>query len=107
MRAAWALCVIFTLALSGCAEITPPRPGEILESPFGKGPLHLGMTKDEVRSLWGEPTSIETKDPDRWGTSRESWTYEAQFQSLPVDVGYASKTKHLEFDGENLVSFGD
>ena len=64
------------------------------------------MTKDEVRAVWGEPDTIEDKGADKWGSRRELWVYEARLSgAVPVDVGYAAKTKHLEFDGENLVSF--
>jgi hypothetical protein len=101
-----ALFLAAGLLVGGCAEIAPPSPGEVLESPFGKGPLRIGMSRDEVRDLWGEPDQIDEKEPDRWGTSRQTWTYEAKFPgAVPVDVGYASKTKILEFEGENLVAF--
>lgn len=93
--------------LAGCAEITPPTPGEILESPLGKSPLRLGMTQDEVRALWGEPNTIDASEPDNWGTVRETWTYEARFPGSPVNVGYAAKTRRLEFTGPNLVAFDD
>ncbi len=78
------------LALSGCAGMATPSSNDALESPFGKGPLRLGMTKDEVRALWGEPGSIEAGEPDRWGSVRETWIYESQHRLL--------------FDGQNLVS---
>lgn len=95
------------ILVSACAEITPPTPQEVLESPFGKGPLRVGMTKDEVRETWGEPDRITAGEPDRWGSSRETWIYEGRFPGVPVDVGYASRSKNLIFDGENLVSFHD
>ena len=100
------LLVPLALVLGGCAEITPPTPQEVLESPFGKGPLRLGMTKDEVRSIWGDPDTIEKKSEDQWGAVRELWTYEAKLQGIvPINVGYASKSKYLEFEGNNLVTF--
>ena len=92
----------------GCAEITPPTPQEVLESPFGTGPLRVGMTKDEVREIWGEPDYMEAQGEDEWGEKRELWTYEAKFPGLiPADVGYASRTKRLEFAGEILVVIHD
>lgn len=105
LAAVFAAASLFFFA--GCAEINPPNPKEVLESPFGKGPLRIGMTQTEVRELWGEPDGIETHDPDRWGGVKETWTYEGRFPGMPVDVGYTSKTKVLEFDGQNLVSFRD
>lgn len=109
MKKTLSIFLILTCAvLAGCAEISPPSPQEVLESPFGKGPLRIGMTQEEVREIWGEPDAIEEKGTDRWGTAKEIWIYEAKFPgTIPVDVGYASKNKYLEFDGENLISFHD
>ncbi len=106
-RLAPCLALILATGLAGCAEIAPPTPGQILESPLGKSPLRLGMTQDEVRELWGEPDSVERSEPDKWGTERQTWTYEARFPGSPVNVGYASKTKRLEFQGRNLVTLDE
>ncbi len=95
-------------ALLGCAEIQSPTPQEILENPLGKGPLRVGMTREEVRELWGTPSQINKQPSDSLGTSHEEWVYEARFpDALPADVGYATKNKYLLFDGENLVRFHD
>ena len=104
LRSALAL---IALLLSACAEIAPPTPGEILESPFGKGPLRIGMSKDEVRDVWGEPDTVTAKEPDKWGSVRETWIYEGRLPGAPINAGYTSKTKVLEFDGASLVSFHD
>jgi len=91
--------------LPGCAEITPPTPTELFESPLGKGQLRIGMIKNEVRDLWGEPDQIEELEPGQWGSSRQIWVYEARFPGLSgIDVGYASRTKRLQFENDNLVS---
>ena len=111
MKHAWlgiSVGLIAVLLAAGCAEINPPTVGEILESPLGKGPLRLGMTQDEVRSLWGEPDTIENKGADSWGTVKEVWVYEAKYPGLvPFDVGHATKPKYLEFSGEYLTSHHD
>lgn|GEM_PF-3251374 len=49
--------------------------------------LKTGMTKEQVRMSWGEPTFI-SKVPD----SRERWSYEWQYQK-----------KYLYFENDNLV----
>jgi hypothetical protein len=105
---AWGLLLIVPFSMIACAEITPPTPQEILASPFGKGPLRLGMSKDEIRDIWGEPSSIDNEGQDQFGIIKEVWIYQGKYPGLvPVDVGYASKTKYLEFQGESLVNFHD
>lgn len=97
------------ILLLGCAEIKPPSPGEVLKKPFGPGLLKTGMTKEQVRSLYGEPDVIIPGEPspDILGTAREEWIYKALYSKLPVGAGYLSTTKHLFFDGENLTSWRD
>jgi len=107
MRAATLLVATAVLSLCGCAEIAPPHPNTILKSPFGDGPLRVGMTKTEVRELWGEPSSIHVGDSDRWGSTRDTWVYEASFKDIPINVGYASRSRTLEFSGESLAAFHD
>ncbi len=101
------ILVGIAVGLAGCAEITPPTPQEILESPLGKSPLRIGMTQDEVREMWGEPDSIETGETDRWGSTRQTWTYQARVPGSPINVGYAARTRRLEFAGPNLVAFDE
>ena len=97
--------VFAVLILAGCAEIQPPGPTEILQSPLGKGALQIGMSKHEVRDLWGEPDRIEELERGRWDSSRQIWVYEARFPALDqIDVGYASRTKRLLFEDDTLVS---
>ena len=40
---------------------------------------------------------------DELGNPKEEWIYQARFPGVPVDYGYVSKTKHLFFEGENLI----
>ncbi len=109
MRSAvWALFLLPFLFVLGCAEITPPTVQEVIESPFGKGPLRLGMSKEEVRAIWGEPDSVEEMGQDQWGTVKQTWVYEAKYAGVvPFDVGHASKTKYLIFSGDYLTAFHD
>ncbi len=99
------MLVIFQIV--GCAgieEITP-APQEILKRPLGTDSVKVGMTKDEVRSLWGEPDQINyVKNENRWAGEREEWVYKGKYETLPVDAGYLFKTKKLYFDGENLTN---
>ena len=103
-----AVFLLLPILFFGCAGIEPPSPREILENPLGKGPLRIGMTREEVRSLWGNPDQVNKQNSDSLGSFKEEWVYEARYPgALPADVGYVSKSKYLVFDGENLVSFRD
>lgn len=100
------ILILLSFIISGCAEIEPPSPEEILRHPLGKGPLSIGMVKEEVVSIWGEPDVINQEDGiSRTGTVKEEWVYHARYSNIPLDAGYLSKTRHLNFDGNNLVRF--
>ena len=50
------LMLALLASLSGCAEIHPfETPSEVLKHPLGTDPIRLGMTKEEVKGLWGQP----------------------------------------------------
>ena len=91
--------------LIGCAEITPPTPKEIIDHPLGTGPLRIGMTKEKIKFLWGNPDAIKVLKVDAQGMVKEEWIYHARYPNFPVKAGYFSVTQHLTFDGDNLVEF--
>ncbi len=91
--------------LSGCAEIKPPGPEEIMRQPLGESPLRVGMTKEKVKSLWGEPDIVRVLGADAQGTVKEEWIYRGRYPNLPINVDFLSETQHLLFDGDHLVRF--
>ena len=98
------LVSVFLISLAGCADITPPTPGYILQRPIGTDSVKIGMTKDRVKELWGDPDQVNyVEDKKMWGGLREEWVYVAR-SGLPVDAGYLSRTKKLYFDGDNLTN---
>jgi len=98
------LIPVLLLFLAGCADLTIPSPNYIIERPIGTSSVKIGMTKDKVRDLWGDPDQInDVEDKTMWGGARVEWVYRAR-TDLPVDAGYLSKTKKLYFDGENLTN---
>ena len=104
------LAVVFLIIfLCGCAEIQPfEAPGEVLKHPLGTDPIHLGMTKEQVKGLWGSPDQINKLGlADQWGTPKEEWVYKARYSKIPIDKGYLYRTKYLYFEGDILTSFGD
>lgn len=99
------LCVASLLPLAaGCSTLAIPNPEDIIKKPLGTESVRIGMTKDEVASLWGKPNQITTaENKEKWSSPREVWIYTAHYASIPVDAGYLSKTQKLYFDGENLT----
>ncbi len=104
---------LFSLAvvlvfLCGCSAITVPNPEDVISHPLGTESIKIGMSKQQVESLWGKPDDIRmVEDKEKWKSPREVWTYRAQYGAIPVDAGYLSKTKKLYFDGDNLTEIGD
>jgi len=98
------LAVIFC----GCSAIDVPNPDDVIRHPLGTESIKLGMTRQRVESLWGKPSEIKmVENKEKWKGSREVWIYRSQYNAIPVDAGYLSKTKKLYFDGENLTEISD
>ncbi|MDD5495555.1 MAG: hypothetical protein PHP46_00465 [Candidatus Omnitrophica bacterium] len=102
------LLLTLAIMLTGCAGIEPPTTDEVMKEPLGKGSLRVGMSKEQVISIWGKPDEIQTnmEDKKRWKGTREVWIYHAQLAAIPVDADYLSQTKKLYFDGNNLTNIG-
>ncbi|MFA6609384.1 MAG: hypothetical protein WCT15_00850 [Candidatus Omnitrophota bacterium] len=101
------IAVAAIAALAGCAGIEAPTPDDMIRQPLGKSSLKVGMSKQQVESLWGKPDEVRmVDDKEKWQGSREMWVYYAQYGVVPVDVDYLSKTKRLYFDGDNLTNIG-
>ena len=98
-----AFSVISILVVSGCAEIEPPNPGILLQHPLGTDPITVGMTKQGVIRVWGNPDFITRTGSNELGAICEEWVYRAHYPSLPVNVGYLHKTKYLYFEGNVLI----
>lgn len=101
--------LVLLICAGGCAEFNIfEAPAEVLKHPLGTDPLRVGMTKDEVVSIWGKPDQINMlKSGDEWATPREEWVYIGRYSKIPIDRSYFFKTKYLIFDGNNLVCFGN
>lgn len=99
------LLCIFLLVFTGCAEMTPPHPVDILTHPLGKGFLKAGMDKKEILTKWGEPDEVIKGETGMFGMSKETWIYRARIKDIPIGVGYLTKTYYLYFDGDTLIRF--
>lgn len=106
IRRCW-LKMVFLLCLVGflgsCAEIEPPSPRDIIRQPLGESPMRIGMTKEEVLSIWGEPDSIDILESGSLGMIQEEWIYRGRYPDLPINVDYLSESQHLIFDGKHLI----
>jgi len=104
------VCLALAIITAGCAVLEPVKPEEVLKHPLGTPhALRRGMSKEQVRDMWGEPDSITSpeKVTDLTSTAAEVWVYHARYSKLPLDAGYFSKTRTLTFDGDNLVGWED
>ncbi len=113
------LLIITFLFICGCANnqtfniagIEPLQiPKDVGDNPLGTTALRIGMTKDEVKSLWGQPDFINPipSTDDASGSIKEEWVYRAKkYSPIPVDVEYLSNNKHLFFDGPNLTKIAE
>lgn len=89
---------------AGCGDTYIPSAREALEKPLGTGPeFTLGSTKDKVLDSWGPPDMVLKHGMDEIGNVKEEWIYHGRMQSLPIDVEYVSRDKHLFFEGDNMV----
>lgn len=100
--------LLLAFFLSGCSVISVANPAEVVKHPLGTESIKIGMTKQEVESLWGKPDDVKfVEDKEKWKGTREVWVYRAQYGAIPVDAGYLSRNKNLFFDGENLTDISD
>ncbi len=107
VKGALSLAVVLAagaVLLFGCSEIKAPTANEALSHPFGtQAPFPRGTRKARVLQVWGDPAGIIPHGVDELGNVREEWIYKGWLPGLPIDYEYVSRTKHLFFDGENLV----
>lgn len=99
---------LLILGIVGCAGTMPSNPDKPTSHPVGFGPIEIGMTKDEIKSLWGEPDMVRNvgESNDMGPTQKEEWIYYSRVSQLPiVNYGYLAKTLHLYFDGKNLTAY--
>ena len=109
MRKIIVYAAILTLAsIYGCSAIQVPDAEDVISHPLGTESIKIGMSKQQVESVWGKPNDIRmVENKEKWQGGREVWIYRAQYGSIPVDAGYLSKTKKLYFDGNNLTEIGE
>jgi len=107
MKAIIISIMVLAVSLTGCAIFQPIQPEKALTNPLGTDSLKIGMTKEQVKSLLGEPDTViplgRTKDV--LSTEREEWVYQGRYSDLPLGADYFGKTMHLIFDGNNLTSY--
>ncbi|MBD3425943.1 MAG: hypothetical protein GF409_01775 [Candidatus Omnitrophica bacterium] len=96
--------VLVCFMLAGCSGIESPNTDEFLKQPLGNGGLELGMTKDHVEDMYGEPNGKRMVKSGEWKEPREEWFYKATVSALPMNAGYLSDDLYLYFDGDNLTN---
>jgi len=99
--------IIILFSLTGCAIFQPIKHQEALTHPLGTDSLKIGMTKEQVKSLLGEPDVINplARSNDLLNSEREEWIYNSRYPNQPLNADYFGKSMYLIFDGNNLTSY--
>ncbi|MDD4012710.1 MAG: hypothetical protein PHW14_00755 [Candidatus Omnitrophica bacterium] len=80
-----------------------PRTNNLIR---GANAFKIGMTKSEIRSVYGEPDAVRTVVAHEWGGDREEWSYSGK-TPLSVSAGYLGSDTYLYFDGNILTNISD
>jgi len=74
---------------------------------LGTDSLKIGMTKEQVKSIVGDPDTIIPleRTKDMLSTAREEWVYNGRYTNVPLKADYFGKSMHLIFDGDNLTDY--
>jgi len=99
------LCLILAVYVIGCAGIEVPSPQEVLPPWTDGANVHLGESKDSVRSKWGEPDEIRYLGADEVGLHKEEWIYRDRYPEIPVE-GILFRGSRLTFTGDSLTAYG-
>ena len=92
------------LMSQGCSEMQVPTARQAMTHPFGTGDAFTrGTSKAEILEAWGPPDHVIPQGVDELGNVREEWIYRGRVETLPIDYEYVSRTKHLFFEGNNMV----
>ena len=104
MKRIYPILVISALVIAGCSGMEAPTPKDIIKNPIGPNAVKVGMSKQEVASIYGEPNSKRTVSSTDWGGEREEWFYHGRMSGLPVGADYLANDLYLYFDGDNLTN---
>ena len=100
--------ILFMLivTVAGCAGVGMPTVERLVPPWSGASPLHLGDSKDYVRSQWGDPESINKTGVDEVGLSIEEWVYVGQkLPVIEIEPKMLVKGKNLIFTGNALTGY--
>jgi hypothetical protein len=98
------ITILLCLNLISCAEISPPRPVDVLRNPLGTDNLQKGMSKEEIVQIWGQPNAVNRLEKaSAFSEAKEEWIYNARYPAVRVNANYLSKTRHLYFEGDTLI----
>ncbi|MGB2630154.1 MAG: hypothetical protein WBD24_03845 [Candidatus Omnitrophota bacterium] len=101
------LLIVSFLISAGCADVDLPNTGQIIKNPLGPGSVKIGMLKDKVVDIYGEPDIKGTVTSDKWIGTREEWIYWADLSTLPVGAGYLGQDLYIYFDGDNVTNLSN
>lgn len=102
------ILAVMVFAAAGCALFHSTKPGEtIITHPIGTDSIKIGMTKEQVKSIIGDPDAVASKGAtkDVLRSDMEEWTYKGHYTEMPFKADYFGKNLVITFDGDNLVSY--
>ena len=101
-----ALILVMFILTAGCAGMEAPTPERFVPPWSGASALHLGDSKDYVRSQWGDPESINQIGIDEVGLPVEEWIYVgSKLPVIEIEPKMLAKGENLIFTGSALTGY--
>lgn len=100
--------LVITICLfAGCAEMDIPSPQKLVRNPIGAESVKIGMSKNQVLSIYNEPDFKSIVVSDVFSGEREEWFYKARIGVFPVNADYLSEDLYLYFDEGSLAKISN
>lgn len=106
MRLSVLSLILISIMLAGCMGLEAPTPKRFIPPLSGASPLHLGASKDFVRSEWGDPEYINTLGVDEVGLVKEEWVYAGRkLPVIEIEPKMLVTSPNLIFTGNALTGY--
>jgi hypothetical protein len=100
------ILILSALILTGCMGLEAPTPQRFVPPLSGASPLHLGASKDYVRSQWGDPEYINQIGVDEVGLVKEEWVYSGRkLPVIEIEPKMLVSSPNLIFTGNALTGY--
>jgi hypothetical protein len=100
------ILILSALILTGCMGLEAPTPQRFVPPLSGASPLHLGASKDYVKSQWGDPEYINQIGVDEVGLVKEEWVYAGRkLPVIEIEPKMLVTSPNLIFTGSALTGY--